>query len=117
MTVVRCALKGREYVSCNRAYGCPCQFNSLPTYGKCHEVVSIVDAKASPEQRDALLRTMSGLDTEPGRPSFKRPAVRRGAIRLRAGSTGLGSTCRTVLNMTSARSGAAPHARRGRSLS
>lgn len=69
MTVVRCALKGRDYVSCNRAYGCPCQFNSLPTYGKCHEVVPIVDAKASPELRDALLRTMS--DTEPGAPLFQ----------------------------------------------
>ena len=65
MTVVRWALKAREYVSCNRAFGCLCEFNSLPTYRNCHQVVPIVDVKASPEQRDALLRTLSDLDTEP----------------------------------------------------
>lgn len=101
-------LKGREYVSCNCAYGCPCQFNSMPTYGNCHavamidveeghhgqtrldglrfgmivswpgaihegrgEVVPIVDARASPEQRGALLRIMSGLDTKPGATLFQ----------------------------------------------
>jgi hypothetical protein len=28
-------LIGEEVVSCNCAWGCPCQFNSLPTYGHC----------------------------------------------------------------------------------
>ncbi|MDX1711203.1 MAG: DUF1326 domain-containing protein [Rhodovibrionaceae bacterium] len=28
-------LKITEIVSCNCAYGCPCQFNALPTYGDC----------------------------------------------------------------------------------
>ena len=28
-------VRGTELVSCNCAYGCPCQFNALPTYGDC----------------------------------------------------------------------------------
>jgi hypothetical protein len=27
--------KGRELINCNCSYGCPCQFNALPTYGFC----------------------------------------------------------------------------------
>lgn len=29
-------IEADELVSCNCAYGCPCQFNALPTYGDCH---------------------------------------------------------------------------------
>jgi hypothetical protein len=29
-------IKGREFANCNCAYGCPCQFNALPTHGHCH---------------------------------------------------------------------------------
>jgi hypothetical protein len=32
-------IKGRELANCNCAYGCPCQFNALPTHGDCHAVV------------------------------------------------------------------------------
>jgi hypothetical protein len=32
------AIKGREFVNCNCSYGCPCQFNGLPTYGYCEAV-------------------------------------------------------------------------------
>ena len=28
-------LKGTALISCNCAYGCPCNFNALPTYGSC----------------------------------------------------------------------------------
>ena len=28
-------IKAREFVNCNCAYGCPCQFNALPTHGNC----------------------------------------------------------------------------------
>ena len=28
-------IHGMEYGNCNCAYGCPCQFNALPTYGDC----------------------------------------------------------------------------------
>jgi hypothetical protein len=108
MTDVKWTLKGREFVHCNCAYGCPCQFNARPTHGNCHAVqgvdieqgwhgntrldglkiaavvswpgpihegkgriVPIVDERATPEQREALLRIMSGLDTEPGATFFQ----------------------------------------------
>jgi len=35
MSNVSWELKGMEYGNCNCAYGCPCQFNALPTYGNC----------------------------------------------------------------------------------
>ena len=28
-------IKGREFGNCNCDYGCPCQFNALPTHGHC----------------------------------------------------------------------------------
>ena len=108
MTDTRWTIRGREFVHCNCAYGCPCQFNALPTHGNCqaiaaidieagnhgnielsglrigmivawpgaiHEgggqVVPIVDERANDEQRDALLRIMSGLDTVPGATFFQ----------------------------------------------
>lgn len=101
-------IDGREFVHCNCAYGCPCQFNARPTHGDCqavlgvvidkghhgdtrldglkiagivawpgaiHEgrgqIVPIVDERATPEQREALLRIMSGEDTEPGATFFQ----------------------------------------------
>lgn len=108
MTDIKWSIKGREFVHCNCAYGCPCQFNALPTHGDCRavacmeveeghhgdtkldglrfgmiaawpgaihegggEVVPIVDERASPEQREAILRIMSGEDTEPGATLFQ----------------------------------------------
>jgi len=32
-------IKGRELANCNCAYGCPCQFNALPTHGDSRGVV------------------------------------------------------------------------------
>lgn len=32
-------IRGVELANCNCAYGCPCQFNALPTYGDCHAAV------------------------------------------------------------------------------
>jgi hypothetical protein len=95
-------LEGRELINCNCSYGCPCQFNALPTHGFCEAIGAfvvdkghygdvpldglkvamvlhwpgpihqgggtcqpIVDATASEQQREALLRIMSGQDTEP----------------------------------------------------
>ena len=34
-------IKGREFVHCNCAWGCPCQFNALPTHGNCKAVAAI----------------------------------------------------------------------------
>jgi hypothetical protein len=101
-------LKGREFGHCNCAYGCPCQFNALPTYGDCKAIVGmqidegyhgstrldglrtalvlawpgpihegngeasiIIDRRASAPQREALLRILSGQDTEPGATVFQ----------------------------------------------
>jgi hypothetical protein len=103
MTHVKWEIKGREFVNCNCAYGCPCQFNALPTHGNCTavsaleiseghhgntrldglkavallawpgpihegkgEALIVIDERAEPGQRDALLRILSGQDTEPG---------------------------------------------------
>src|ERR1700722_9378629 len=32
-------IKGRELANCNCAYGCPCQFNALPTHGDCRALI------------------------------------------------------------------------------
>ncbi|MFV3308547.1 DUF1326 domain-containing protein [Pseudomonas sp. NY15181] len=34
-------LEGVEFASCNCNWGCPCQFSSPPTHGKCEAVVSM----------------------------------------------------------------------------
>jgi hypothetical protein len=94
-------VKGVELANCNCAYGCPCQFNALPTHGHCHAAAGceieeghfgttrldglrtgfmisfpgpvhegdgtmqvIIDERASPEQRDALLKIMTGQETD-----------------------------------------------------
>src|SRR5436190_10902036 len=36
MPDLKWTIKGREFANCNCAYGCPCQFNALPTYGHCY---------------------------------------------------------------------------------
>jgi hypothetical protein len=108
MAGVTWMLKGRNFSHCNCAYGCPCQFNALPTLGNCQaltgiaidegfhgetkldglrfaglfrfpgpiheghgEALPIVDERATPAQRDAILRIMSGQDTEPGATIFQ----------------------------------------------
>ena len=32
-------IKAREFANCNCDYGCPCQFNALPTHGTCEAAV------------------------------------------------------------------------------
>ena len=100
-------IRGVEFVNGNCAYGCPCQFNALPTRGFCEAVgairieegrygdvpldglkaafifqwpgpvhegrgkcQAIVDERADERQREALLRILSGEDSEPGKTSF-----------------------------------------------
>ncbi|WP_218823574.1 DUF1326 domain-containing protein [Inquilinus limosus] len=90
-----------ELANCNCSYGCPCQFNALPTHGHCRAAAGfliesghfgevsldglrggglyawpgpvhegrgtmqlIIDERADAAQRDALLRIMTGQDTE-----------------------------------------------------
>jgi hypothetical protein len=108
MTDVKWSIKAREFVNCNCSYGCPCQFNGLPTYGDCEAVAGmqidegrhgdtrldglrfvtimrwpgaihegkgeaavVIDERASEAQRAALLRIVTGQDTEPGATIFQ----------------------------------------------
>ena len=107
MTDVKWSIRAVEFSNCNCSYGCPCQFNALPTHGHCRAVVGfhinegrhgntsldglnvagvfswpgpihegrgeaaiIIDKRASEAQRTALLRILSGQDTEPGATVF-----------------------------------------------
>ncbi len=100
-------IQDREITSCNCDPGCPCQFGSLPTHGRCEAVVAlvidkgrfgdvsldgtkaatvvwwpkaihegngkamiVVDESASEAQREALLKILSGEETEPGATIF-----------------------------------------------
>ncbi len=94
-------LHGQELANCNCDAGCPCQFMSMPTKGKCEAVAAftfdsgfygdvdlagtrsamvvqwpgaihqgngtmqiIIDEKATPKQREALQKIMTGEDTD-----------------------------------------------------
>ncbi len=41
MAVTSWTMKGPEMMNCNCAYGCPCQFNALPTDGTCQAIVGM----------------------------------------------------------------------------
>lgn len=41
MAYVDWSIKGPEYGNCNCAWGCPCQFNALPTDGTCRAAVGM----------------------------------------------------------------------------
>lgn len=108
MTDVKWTIKAREFVNCNCSYGCPCQFDGLPTHGDCQAVAAmeietgyhgdtkldglrfvgifrwpgaihegkgeaavVIDERATPAQREALLRILTGQDTEPGATIFQ----------------------------------------------
>jgi hypothetical protein len=107
VTETKWAIRAVEFSNCNCSYGCPCQFNGLPTHGDCRAVVGfqinsghhgntrldglkvaamfswpgaiheghgeaaiVIDKRADEAQREALLRILSGLDTEPGATIF-----------------------------------------------
>ena len=94
-------VKATELVNCNCAYGCPCQFNALPTHGDCRAAIGyqieeghfgairldglrmalmaswpgpihlgngtmqlIIDERADAGQRDALVKIMTGQETD-----------------------------------------------------
>ena len=95
-------VKATELANCKCSYGCPCQFNALPTHGNCraagawqieeghfgdvrldglravalysypgpvHEgngtMQAIIDERADARQREALLKILTGEETEP----------------------------------------------------
>ncbi|HET9467084.1 MAG TPA: DUF1326 domain-containing protein [Vicinamibacterales bacterium] len=92
-------IAGEETVTCNCAWGCPCQFNAPPTHGRCEALVAmrireghygatkldgltyaqaywwpgaihegngitqmVIDERATPDQRTALLNITSGKE-------------------------------------------------------
>ncbi len=96
---IKWRMTGEEIAGCNCAWGCPCQFNALPTSGRCEAVVGyeirtgkrdgvrldgvrfvqivrwpgaihegngtrqwVIDEKASPDQRKALMAIHSGKE-------------------------------------------------------
>jgi len=100
MPTIEWTIQGKEFGNCNCSYGCPCQFNGLPTHGWCEAAMGyqietghfgdvkldglrgasiyqwpgpvhlgngtmqlIVDERADAKQRDALVRIMSGQET------------------------------------------------------
>lgn len=108
MSMTEWVLRGPEIATCNCNYGCPCQFNSLPTTGDCKATIAmqiieghygnvkldglkwagifswpgpihlghgeaqlVIDERATPEQRDALLKILTGQDSEPGATAFQ----------------------------------------------
>ena len=95
-------IHGMEFGNCNCSYGCPCQFNALPTHGHCRaigffridrghhgatrldglnmaiavkwpgpvhggggEMQPILDERGDAQQGEALLRILTGKDTDP----------------------------------------------------
>ena len=40
MSNVKWRIRGEEVVSCDCAWGCPCQFNALPTNGRCEAIAA-----------------------------------------------------------------------------
>jgi hypothetical protein len=91
------SMRGTVILACNCDFGCPCNFNGLPTYGKCEgnwnwhiadgkygdeslsgltfcvvanwpaaihegngEAMIVIDERATPAQRDALMTLLSG---------------------------------------------------------
>ncbi len=101
MAMTEWRVRADEFANCNCAFGCPCQFNALPTYGTCEAAIGykfheghfgdvrldgltaalflkwpgpvhhgngtmqvVVDPRADPRQREALVKIMSGEETE-----------------------------------------------------
>jgi hypothetical protein len=101
MATVEWRVRVDEFANCNCSYGCPCQFNALPTHGFCEGAICvkiheghfgevrldglataflvhfpgaahegngtmqvIVDERADARQREALVKIMSGEETE-----------------------------------------------------
>src|SRR5579871_2477232 len=42
MADIKWHLKGLNFSHCNCSYGCPCQFNALPSKGNCQAVVGVL---------------------------------------------------------------------------
>lgn len=100
-------IQGPMITGCTCDYGCPCQFNGLPTQGYCHasagmkitrghfgatkldgmawaaifkwpkaihegngEALAVIEESGTPEQREAVLKIITGQETTPGATIF-----------------------------------------------
>ncbi len=56
MTYVDWSVKGVEFGNCNCDFGCPCQFEALPTHGRCEgfEVTRIDEGHFGDVRLDGL---------------------------------------------------------------
>ena len=52
-----------ELSNCNCAYGCPCQFNALPTHGNCEAAVCVEISEVSSRP----LKLLSTKSSSPAR--------------------------------------------------
>ena len=59
-------IKGTEFVNCNCAYGCPCQFNALPTHGFCEAVGALHIHRGPPRRRPPRRLKAIGVFKWPG---------------------------------------------------
>lgn len=59
-------LKGLEVATCNCAFGCPCQFNALPTEGDCRAAVGYVIESGRFGDTDLAGVRFAGLFAWPG---------------------------------------------------
>jgi hypothetical protein len=59
-------LKGREFINCNCAYGCPCQFNALPTNGNCQAVLAVRIDEGRHGETDLSGLNIAGIVAWPG---------------------------------------------------
>ena len=65
-TDTRWYIKGREFIHCNCAYGCPCQFNALPTNGNCQAILSMVIEEGRHGDTDLSGLNIAGIVAWPG---------------------------------------------------
>ncbi len=107
MAQIEWELKGPQLATCNCNWGCPCQFNSLPSEGHCRAAVAmridsgsfdgtkldglkwvglfawpgpihlgngaalaVVDERANDAQREAILKILTGQESDPGATYF-----------------------------------------------
>jgi hypothetical protein len=59
-------IEAREFVNCNCAYGCPCQFNALPTLGFCEAIAGIQIDKGHHGDVDLSGLRVAGIYQWPG---------------------------------------------------
>src|SRR5262245_43327597 len=70
--VVGWEIKGREFGNCNCDYGCPCQFNALPTHGHCRGL-AVFDIEPFTARRGSTVCALPASSVRPA-PSMKAKA-------------------------------------------